>query len=80
MVNLLNEIKLHREFIIEVPYMNSRKFRELLIANVNNFLSNVILSENKVESYLLKSKVFNMIYKILDGVTKEGNLWLKQFM
>ena len=30
---MLNEIKLHHEFIIEVPYMNSRKF-ELLIANI----------------------------------------------
>ncbi len=48
--SMLNEIKLHSEFIfIEVPYMNSRKF-ELLIT-LNNFLSNVILSE-QVESYL----------------------------
>ncbi len=54
---MLNEIKLHREFI-EVPYMNSRKFK-LLNCNIEQLSVECSLSE-QVESYLLKSlKVFN---------------------
>lgn len=71
--SMLNEIKLHREFIIEVPYMNSRKF-ELLIANIEtNFLSNVYFKRTSRKLFIEKLKSVQYdLQNILDGVTKEG--------
>ncbi len=70
--SLLNEINLHREFIIEVPYMNSRKF-ELLIANIEQLSveSKPWVNCQKLFIEKLKSVQYDL-QNILDGITKEG--------
>ncbi len=70
--SLLNEIKLHREFIIEVPYMNSRKF-ELLIANIEQLSVECHFKRTSRKLFIEKLKSFQYdLQNILDGVTKEG--------
>ncbi|HGZ6394641.1 TPA: DUF1798 family protein, partial [Staphylococcus aureus] len=70
--SMLNEIKLHREFIIEVPYMNSRKF-ELLIANIEQLSVECHFKRTSRKLFIEKLKSVQYdLQNILDGVTKEG--------
>ncbi len=77
---MLNEIKLHREFIIEVPYMNSRKF-ELLIANIEQLSVECHFKRTSRKLFIekLKSVQYDLA-KYIRWRNKRGYSWLKQFM
>ncbi len=76
--SMLNEIKLHREFIIEVPYMNSRKF-ELLIANIEQ-LCRMSFKRTSRKLFIEKLKSVQYDLQYIRWRNKRGYLMVKQFM
>lgn len=69
--NLLNEMKLQREIIIDIPYMNARKF-ELLIANVEQLSVECHFKRTSRKLFIEKLKSVHYDLKnILDGLVKE---------
>lgn len=69
---LLNKLKLHRELIIQVPYMNQRKF-ELLISNIEQLSVECHFKRTSRKLFIEKLKSVQYdLQNILDGLVKEG--------
>ncbi|MBO0928985.1 DUF1798 family protein [Staphylococcus sp. 30400_3112M30941] len=70
--NLLNEMKLQRESIIHIPYMNQRKF-ELLISNIEQLSVECHFKRTSRKLFIEKLKSVQYdLQNILDGLVKEG--------
>ncbi|CDR63557.1 TPA: DUF1798 family protein [Staphylococcus argenteus] len=69
---LLNKLKLHRELIIQVHYMNQRKF-ELLISNIEQLSVECHFKRTSRKLFIEKLKSVQYdLQNILDGLVKEG--------